>query len=318
MSNILITGISGSGGSYLAEYIVEEHPEYSLHGVCRWHATTTPANLEKVKDKVHVHECDLLDLSSIIRTLKEVQPSRIFHLAAYANVRKCFITPLSVINNNVMGTANLLEAIRLCDLENCKIQICSSSEVYGNPKHLPITEEHLTKPVNPYAMSKLAQESLAYSYYKSWGLNVIITRAFGYINPRRTDLFASNFAKQVVEIEKGKRDVLKHGNLKSTRTLMDVRDVMRAYWIACDVCKVGEPYNIGSEDEIAVGDFLELLKQHSKIKIKCKEDPDLIRPIDISRQVPDTTKFDKTTRLKPKYSLNESIDFLLNHYRKTL
>ena len=99
MDNILITGITGSGGSYLAEYILENHPEVNVHGICRWHSTSTWRNIESIRDKITIHECDLLDVSSIIRTLQDVQPTRIFHLAAYANVRKCFDTPLSVVNN---------------------------------------------------------------------------------------------------------------------------------------------------------------------------------------------------------------------------
>ena len=100
--NVLITGITGSGGSYLADYIIENHPEVEVWGICRWHSTTTLENISHIKDKIHLRESDLLDISSIIRTLQECKPDRIFHLASYANVRKCFDTPLSVINNNIM------------------------------------------------------------------------------------------------------------------------------------------------------------------------------------------------------------------------
>ncbi len=315
--NILITGITGSGGSYLAEYILENHPEVNVWGVCRWHSTSTYTNIDHIKDKIKILECDLLDVSSIIRTLNKVKPIKIFHLAAYANVKKCFDTPLAVINNNIMGTANLLEAIRLSCPESI-LQMCSTSEVYGNPEVFPMTEMHQKEPVNPYSVSKLTQESLAYAYFKSWGINVIITRMFAYINPRRKDLFATAFARQIVEIEKGKRDVLEHGNLESIRTLIDVRDAMKTYWIACDHCKNGEAYNIGGKTTISVGEFLELLKTHSKVPIKSKLNTNLLRPIDVTKQVPDTTKFDTLTNWKPQYTLNESINFLLNHCRKEI
>ena len=312
--NILITGITGSGGSYLAEYILEHHPHTKVWGICRWHSTTSLVNISKIKDQIIVRECDLLDISSIIRTLKDCMPSKIFHLAAYANVRKCFDTPLSVVHNNIMGTANLLEAVRLVCPDTI-IQMCSTSEVYGNPLFTPMTEKHPIQPVNPYSVSKLTQESLAYSYHQSWGLNVVITRMFAYINPRRTDLFATSFAKQVVDIESGNKKILKHGNLDSVRTLIDVRDAMESYWIASEKCKFGEAYNIGGKDIISVGDFLTKLKDMSSCDIISEQDPNLLRPVDITLQIPDTSKFEEQTNWAPKYNLEQSVKFLLESLR---
>jgi GDPmannose 4,6-dehydratase/GDP-4-dehydro-6-deoxy-D-mannose reductase len=314
---IVISGIAGSGGSYLAEYIIENHPEVEVHGLSRWHSSSNQDNLKDIKDKVFMHECDLLDLSSIIRTLKEVNPSKIFHLASHANVRKCFDTPLAVLNNNIMSTANLLEAIRLTCPETI-LQMCSTSEVYGNPLTFPMTEDHPMKPVNPYSVSKLAQEALSYSYFKSWGLKVVITRAFAYINPRRADLFATAFAYQIARIEKGHQKILKHGNLDSIRTLIDVRDMMRAYWIASEKCEYGVPYNIGGKDVLSVGDFLEILCKNSMFVIHKEQDKTLLRPVDVTKQVCDTSKFDDLTGFRPKYSLEESTQFLLNHCRKEI
>lgn len=317
MDNVLITGITGSGGSYLAEYIIKNHKDTKVWGLCRWHSTSTSSNVKNIKDQIILRECDLLDISSIIRVLQECKPKKIFHLAAYANVRKCFDTPLSVVNNNIMGTANLLEAIRMI-CPDTVLQLCSTSEVYVNPKTTPMAETHPIQPVNPYAVSKLAQESLGYSYYQSWGLNVITTRMFAYINPRRRDLFATAFARQVIEIEQGKRDYLVHGNLDSVRTLIDVRDAMRTYWLACEHCSAGSAYNIGGTDVLSVGEFLEILKSRSKVKIISKQDPQLLRPVDITLQIPDTQKFNSLTNWKPEYTLEETIDFLLDSCRKDM
>lgn len=317
MSSALITGITGSGGSYLAEYILDNHPEVNLTGICRWHSTTTTTNIKHIEDSIKIYECDLLDLSSIIRTLVDVKPDKIFHLAAYANVRKCFDTPLSVVNNNIMGTANLLEAIRLVHPETI-LQICSTSEVYGNPLTVPMTEQHPIQPVNPYAVSKLAQEALAYSYFQSWNLNVIITRMFAYINPRRPDLFATAFASQIAKIENGEQKVLKHGNLDSIRTLIDVRDAMKTYWLACEQCKPGEVYNIGGRDVVSVREFLDILKSHAKVPIVSELSTDLLRPVDVTKQIPDTTKFDSLTNWTPDYTLDDSVEFLLECCRGRL
>lgn len=314
MQNVLVTGITGSGGSYLAEYILENHQNVNVCGLHRWHSATTLNNIASFKNKVNIFECDLVDLSSIIRALDKIKPLRIFHLAAYANVRKCFETPLAVIYNNIMGTANLLEAVRLV-CPDAIVQICSSSEVYGNPLNFPMTEDHPLKPVNPYSASKLAQESIAFAYYKSWGLHVIITRMFAYINPRRRDLFATSFAYQIAEIEAGKREVLTHGNLESIRTIIDVRDAMETYWIASECCDFGDPYNIGGKYTASVGEILDVLISRSRVKIKTVQDSKLLRPVDVTKQVPDTKKFDSVSNWRPRYSIEESLDFLLDHCR---
>lgn len=315
--NVLITGITGSGGSYLAEYILENHAPINLFGLHRWHSSGHLHNIERIQDKITILECDLCDLSSVIRALQISRPDKIFHLASYANVRKCFDTPLAVIQNNIMGTANLLEGVRLVCPETV-LQMCSTSEVYGNPLTFPMTEDHPLKPVNPYSVSKLAQESLAYAYHKSWNLKVVTTRMFAYINPRRHDLFATSFARQLVKIERGLQNRLYHGNLDSIRTLVDVRDAMRSYWLASESCSYGEPYNIGGNNVLSVGEFLDRLIKHSKVYIQTEQNKDLLRPVDVTKQVCDTTKFDTLTGFKPEYTLDESIDWLLEHCRREI
>jgi len=316
LKKILITGISGSGGSYLADYIVDHHPHVQVHGISRWHSTTSHKNLACSKDKIQVHECDLNDLSSIISTLERVQPDAIFHLAAHANVRSSFITPLSVLNNNIMSTANLFEAIRLIKI-NPIIQLCSTSEVYGqvDPKNVPIKEDCPLNPASPYAVSKVTQDFLGYTYFKSYQMKIIRTRMFAYLNPRREDLFATSFAKQVSRIEAGLQDVLWHGNLDSVRTIIDVRDAMESYWVATLKCRFGEAYNIGGTTVIRVGEFLDILKNLAHCDIPSKVDPNLLRPSDVTLQIPDTTKFTCETNWKPKYDFKQSVQHLLDYWR---
>ncbi len=314
---VLITGISGSGGSYLAEHIVKNHPESEVHGISRWHSTSSNSNLENIADRVNMHECDLTDFSSVFSVLKENKPDWIFHLASHANVRVGFVTPLAVLQNNIMGTANLLEAIRLSEI-NPRIQICSTSEVYGqvDPKNVPIKEDCPINPINPYSVSKLAQDALGQTYFRSYGMDVVRTRMFAYLNPRREDLFATSFAMQVARIEAGLQDVLRHGNLDSVRTLIDVRDAMEAYWLSMEKGKKGEVYNIGGEKVIKVGEFLDILKRLANCLINSQEDPNLYRPVDVTLQIPDTSKFKKETGWTPKYSFEESVEDLLDYCRK--
>ncbi len=316
IKRVLITGIAGSGGSYLAEYIVQNHPDVEVHGIGRWHSTSNVDNLSNIRSSVTVHECDLMDFSSILDALEKSRPDVIFHLAAHANVRASFQTPLSVLNNNIMGTANLFEAIRAAKL-NPIFQLCSTSEVYGQvgSEEVPILEETPMRPSSPYAVSKVTQDLLGYTYFVAYNMPVIRTRMFAYLNPRRVDLFATSFARQVARIECGLQEELVHGNLDSVRTIIDVRDAMRAYWDAALHCTPGEAYNIGGKTTITVGEFLDLLKSLAKTAIPSRVDPALLRPADVTLQIPSTEKFEMATGWKPQYSFEESVAFLFDHWR---
>lgn len=314
---VLITGISGSGASYLTEYIIKNQPEYEIHGITRWHSTSSSRNIAEVKKMVVIHECDLNDLSSIFNIIKKVNPAYIFHIASHANVRVSFDYPIAVMQNNIMGTLNLFQAIRMTEISP-KVLLFSTSEVYGqvDPKNVPITEDCPLRPSSPYAISKLAQDNLGYVYFKCYNMAIIRTRMFTYINPRRQDLFSTAFAMQIARIEAGLQKELRHGNLDSVRTLIDGRDAMEAYWIAIEKCIPGEVYNIGGTEKITVGDFLELLKQKATCPIPTRRDPSLLRPADVTLQIPDTSKFTAQTGWKPRHTLEESIAFLLEHCRK--
>jgi len=312
----LITGIGGSGGSYLAEYIVEHHPEVKVHGFARWHSSTQD-NLHGLRGKVTVHEVDLNDFGSVIAALQEVKPDAIFHLAAHANVRASFITPQTVLSNNILGTSNLFEAIRIAKLDPL-IQLCSTSEVYGQvrPDEVPIREEQAMRPASPYAVSKVAQDLLGYTYFVAYKMRIIRTRMFAYLNPRRTDLFATSFARQVARIEVGLQKELSHGNLESVRTIVDVRDAMRAYWDAILHCRPGEAYNIGGTTTMTVGEVLKRLVAMAKKPIPTKVDPALLRPADVTLQIPNVDRFVAATGWKPKYSFDESLSHLLEYWRR--
>lgn len=315
VTGALITGIAGSGGSYLAEYIADHHPHVEVHGFARWHSTTQN-NLFRLAGRVHVHEVDLMDFGSTFEAVRRIQPDAVFHLAAHANVRASFVTPSSVLANNILGTSHLFEAIRLANLDPA-IQLCSTSEVYGqvDPSLVPIREDAPLRPASPYAVSKVAQDLLGGSYFASYGMRIIRTRMFAYLNPRRTDLFATSFARQVARIEIGLQHELVHGNLDSVRTLIDVRDAMRAYWAALLYCEAGEIYNIGGNSTMTVGEFLDRLTARARTPIPRRLDSALLRPVDVTLQIPNVEKFVRATGWRPRYTFDESLDHLLAHWR---
>ena len=182
-------------------------------------------------------------------------------------------------------------------------------------KKIPITEKHAINPNNPYAVSKTFQDLLAQVYIKTFKLNIIITRMFTYINPRRVNLFATHWASQIAQIENGKKKFLMHGNLGSTRTLIDIDDATNAYWLAATRGKIGEIYNIGANEKINIGKVLKILKNKSKMKISSKLDKKLLRKTDIPLQIPSSKKFIKDTNWKQNFNLEKSLNKLLEACR---
>ena len=316
LRRVLITGIGGSGGSYLAEYLVERQPEVEVHGIARWHSTTQD-HLARVASRVTVHEADLTDFGSTLAVLRGVQPDGVFHLAAHANVRASFVTPNTVLRDNILGTSTLFEAIRAAGLDPM-IQLCSSSEVYGqvDPRHVPIDEDAPFRPASPYAVSKAAQDLLGWTYFASYRMRIIRTRMFTYLNPRRIDLFATSFARQVARVERGLQAEIAHGNLDSVRTLIDVRDAMRAYWEAMHGCEPGEAYNIGGDTTMTVGEVLARLIGLAACPVPTRLDPRLLRPADVTLQIPRVDKFVRATGWKPQYGVDESLRHLLDYWRE--
>ena len=261
----LITGITGSGGSYLAEHILSKDHKIKIFGIYR---SIGNKNLLKNK-RIKLFKCDLCDFNKTQKIIKKINPGVIFHLASTANVRDSFNSPRKTIENNNAITLNLLEVIRINKI-NPLIIVCSTSEVYGqvSRKDVPIKETKNISPVNPYSVSKAFQDMLAQVYFKSYGLKIIITRMFSYINVRKAFLFQTAFARQIVDIERGKKKILTHGNLDSVRNIIDISDAMEAYWLTAKRGRIGEIYNISGEKVISVGNYLKELKKLSSVKIK--------------------------------------------------
>ncbi len=316
---VLITGITGMVGSHLAEYILAHHRGCEVHGIVRWRSPLT--HIQPTLSRIHLHTAELRDLNSLVLLMKRLKPERIFHLAAQSYVTTSFEAPADTLHTNVIGTANLLDAVRLAGIDP-KIHICSSSEVYGqvSKEEVPIRESNPFRPASPYAVSKVGEDMVALQYFLSYGLKTIRTRMFTHTGPRRGDVFAeSAFAKQIAEIEAGTRsNPMKVGNLDSVRTFADVRDAVRAYWLLLEKCPGGEVYNIGGEETMTVGQMLELLKKMARCPIKHEVDPTLLRPSDVTLQIPDTSKFKKATGWKPEIPLEKTLNDLLDYQRSRI
>lgn len=318
---ILITGITGFVGSHLADYILKNHPDNEIFGLIRWRSPK--ANIKHIEHKLNLYQGDLRDLSSMIGILKEVKPDLVFHLAAQSFVATSFSAPNDTLTTNIIGTANLLESIRIVGIDP-RIHICSSSEVYGQvtEKDIPIKESCPLKPVSPYAVSKVGEDMLGYMYYQAYNLKTLRTRMFTHTGPRRGEVFVvSFFAKQVAQIEKGIQEpILRVGNLDSVRTFTDVRDAVKAYWLLLQLGEPGEVYNIGGSETMTIRDMLNLLLTFTEIgdSIEIKVDPKLLRPKDVTLQIPDCIKFEKLTGWKPETPFNKTLKDTLDYWRENI
>ncbi|MCL4338774.1 GDP-mannose 4,6-dehydratase [Patescibacteria group bacterium] len=310
----LITGITGFAGSHLAELLLSEGVE--VHGVQRWRSKSD--NIDHIKNKVKLHEADLLDAHSLYTVVDEIKPNYIFHLAAQSYVQSSWQSPANTLEVNITGTVHLFEAVRKSQLD-IPIQIACSSEEYGRvfANELPIRETNPLRPLSPYAVSKLAMDYLGYQYWESYKLRVIRTRGFNHTGPRRGNVFAeSTFAKQIAEIEKGKAEPIVYvGNLEAKRDYTDVRDMVKAYYLSVQKCDPGEVYNIASGKTIKIRDVLDLLLSMSKKKIRVMQDKSRMRPSDVEVLKGDASKFMKKTGWKPQIPFEKTMEDLLNYWR---
>src|SRR3989339_47493 len=315
MMKALITGITGFVGSHLAEYLLERG-NIEVCGIERWRSKTD--NIKHIEKKIRIIECDIRDYVSVEKTIKEIKPDKIFHLAAQSFVPTSWNAPQETLTTNIIGQLNIFESVRSAGI-NPEIQLACSSEEYGMvlENEVPIKETNPLRPLSPYAVSKVGQDYLGYQYHQSYGIKAIRTRAFNHTGPRRGDVFVtSNFAKQIAEIEKNKKEpVIKVGNLEAKHDFTDVRDMVKAYWVSTEKCTPGDVYNICSGKAWTIQSVLDMLLSFSKVKVTVKQDPARMRPSDVLVLLGDNTKFCKQTGWKPEIPIEKTLKDLLDYWR---
>ena len=334
--NILITGVTGFVGSHMVDYLLKNVPNVKIFATRRWRSKEENILHLLGDDRVVFEECDLTDRGSLSRMIYLCKPDIVYHFAAQSFPESSFLTPISTLTTNVIGTTNLMEELRLAKDRNfCNpiIVSVSSSEVYGNAleNEVPITENNPIRAANPYSISKVGQDLISQYYAKAYDMKIIVTRMFSHEGARRGKQFAlSSFAYQIVTAEKDKNfppytpsfptHAVRHGNLDSVRTYNHIDDAVHAYWLAIDKCKYGETYNIGGDYTCTVGEALDMLISKSKNpKAFLKElDKKRVRPTDITLQIPSSDKFRNETGWKPTKGLEEICDDLLNYWREVL
>lgn len=331
--NILITGITGQVGSQLADFVLE-NTSFEVIGMMRWQEPMD--NLYHLtdrinrKDRISLYYADLNDYSSIARMLKVVRPDYISHLAAQSYPKTSFDIPIETLQTNVIGTANLLEAVRQLketDGYNPVAHVCSSSEVYGRAKpNVPLAEDTPFHGASPYSISKIGTDYLGRFYGEAYGLRTFVTRMGTHSGPRRSDVFfESTVAKQIALIEAGyQTPEIRVGNLSSTRTFQDARDAVRAYFLLMEASvegkiPCGDCYNIAGEEAFRLPEVIEiLLGLSTRSDIKVVTDPDRLRPIDADYQMFDNSKIRSAIDWKPEIPVRQMFKDLLNHWRSEI
>lgn len=315
---ILITGISGFVGNYLARLLIGQK---GVEIIGTYLSENSKAQLVDIEPNLKLYQLDLMDYEKVVEVIKDSKPDEIYHLAALASAAQSFENPSLVITNNITSQLNLFEAVIKANL-NPKIMIISSAEVYGivDPSDIPVDEATPLKPASPYAISKIAQDYMALQYNITYNLNILRVRPFNHIGPGQSDQFATSaFAKKIAEIEKGKREpILTVGNLDAKRDFTDVKDMVRAYVMLMEKGVAGEVYNIGFGKSYKMSDVLDILLSFSDVKIKVEVDPSLLRPSDNPELLCDNTKFKNLTNWNPEISIEKTLEEILEYWRKNV
>ena len=327
MKTAFITGVTGMVGSHLLDFLVS-NTNWVIHCLIRWRSPldNIQQHIESInkEKRIFLHYGDLRDKQSLDIFFKQVKPNYIFHLAAQSFPKTSFSSPVDTYETNIIGTQNILQSIREFSPKSL-IHVCSSSEVFGrvHKDKVPISEDCSFHPASPYAISKTGTDLIGKFFFEAYNLKVIITRMFTHTGPRRGDVFAeSSFAKQIAMAEAGLTNgSIYVGNLKSLRTISDVRDAVKAYFMLLTVKpKPGEVYNIGGDYSVTLEKLLnDLIKKSTiKEKLKIKLDKNRLRPIDADLQVPCTKKFRSHTGWKPEIKYDKTIIDLLEFWREKI
>jgi len=311
---VLITGVTGFAGSHLADLLLDEGHE--VWGLRRWRSRLE--NVAHLAGRLRLIEGDIADARAMTEALAAARPEWIFHLAAQSFVPASWREPDATLTTNVRGQLNLLEAVRTSGLR-CRVHVACSSEEYGlvHADELPLTEDSPLRPLSPYAVSKVAQDMLAWQYHRSYGLDIVRTRGFNHTGPRRGEVFVcSDFARQIAEIAAGLREpVVAVGNLDARRDFTDVRDVARAYVLALERGEPGAVYNVCSGRDVRIGEVVDLLAGLAGVQVTTRADASRLRPSDVPVLRGSAARFRAATGWEPRIPFAQSMADLLAWWR---
>lgn len=318
MKKILITGISGFAGHYLAELLLS-FPDSEIHGT--YHSDDGLTRLGDLARKLILHKADLTEEEQVSALISEVRPDQIYNLAAQTSPGESIKNPAKTLTTNMLSQLYLFTAVKEFVPES-RVLAVSSGDIYGGVKadDLPVDEDTPLRPGNPYAVSKITQDYLALEFYLADKLSIIRARPFNHMGPRQQPKFVvPMFAKQIADIEKGQQEpILKVGNLNARKDFTDVRDIVKAYALLMEKGEPGEAYNIGSGKSHGIQEILDILLSFSDAKISVEVDKFLYRPVDSPDIYCNYAKLENLTGWKPEIPLENTLKETLDYFRKVV
>lgn len=313
---VLITGVSGFAGSFLADYLLAQKLTQTDLEV--WGVSQSSEMPRSADARINLLRGDLTDPRFTANLVSKVSPDRIYHLAAQAFVPISWQDPWATLENNIRAQANLLHAA-VQNHSRARVLIVASQEEYGRvtPADLPLNEATPLRPDSPYGVSKIAQDYLGLQYFISNQMHIVRVRPFNHIGPRQNERFvAANFAKQVAEMEAGLRETkLCVGNLEAQRDFTDVRDMVRGYVLALEQGIPGEVYNLGSGQPRSIQSLVETYQWLARVPFEIEYDPQRGRPSDTPISYCDTTKMRKATGWVPEIPFEQTLADTLEYWR---
>ncbi|HEX6291677.1 MAG TPA: GDP-mannose 4,6-dehydratase, partial [Herpetosiphonaceae bacterium] len=257
----------------------------------------------------------------VAAAIEQARPDRVYHLAAQSYPSESWAAPVTTLQANVIGTVNVLEAVRRF-APDARVHVAGSSASYGliRPDEVPIGEERPLRPVSPYGVSKAAQEMLGYQYAQNYGMSVYLTRSFNHIGSRQDSRTAAQtFARQIAEAEAGLRPpVIDVGNLEPRRDFLDVADAVRGLWLLLERGRPAEVYNLCSGTAPQVRDLLDIYLSLAQVPVEVRVDPQRLRPTDEPILLGDNSKLRGATGWEPQVPLAESLRRILDYWRERL
>ncbi len=304
----LVTGATGFIGSYLVEALHRSDWEVSaLVRDIKKAQNLLPTNVRFIQGSVEENgACE--------KAISISQPDRIFHLAAQSYPQLAWKDPKTTFSINILGTLNLLEAVRHSGNQPTVVIAGSSAEYGTSSEGRPLSENNLLEPATLYGVSKLAAGATAGSYARRYAMRIIQVRPFFLIGPRKTGDVCSDLARGIVAIERGHSSTLRVGNLEITRDFLDINDGVDALMVIAEKGQAGEAYNICSGRGHRLRDVLDQLKSAAGIRIEEIIDPNLLRPIDEMVRIGDPSKL-VTLGWQPHRSLNSTLISILDYWR---
>ena len=304
---LLVTGAAGFAGSHVVEALG------GRQDVVGWtHHAPPPQEIAKLAAWERV---DLLHPSEVRAAIARLKPSAVIHCAGAPNVAHSWRDTVTPLSANVLATHHLFDALWRAGTP-CRVVVPGSATVYATSS-TPLTEGSPVAPSNPYAVSKLAQEQLAFRAAREDGVEVIVTRSFNHTGPRQSAAFAApNMARQIAMIEAGVVEpVIKTGNLDAQRDFTDVRDMARAYLALLSHGAPSTLYNIASGTARVMRSVLDALVARARVKVRVETDPGLMRPSDTPIVLGDATRLREATGWRPEIPFDRTLDDLLNYWR---